>query len=179
MSQSLRPAEVAWDVRVRQLKTRRNNGFAFDDDPAKADAERTARLALDDEDAGKLADAESRWTKLLKFKDNKDEFMRIWSLVALKYLEDLAQIERLHKEVKARIENEQGKPAIGNTETEKLALDALRFELEEKWDDAKGKWDDLKALTRQRDDLRRWHLLAAKCRRDLDHLPRKKAESAD
>jgi hypothetical protein len=149
----------------RQTTNRRKAGRFQPDDGS----EKLAWTALDDEEAGKLDDANKRWQELLPTKKSDDRDQRGYGLLAEKYLKEYRSVDDLSKDLRRKLAEEQalGKKAKGDTEAEQIALDATRGEMEEKYEKAKVHWDDLKKHADGQPDLRRWWLLASKRVREL------------
>ena len=136
--------------------------------PASSEEEKIARLALKDEELGKLADARNHWEDLLKHKDSTDVVLHSWALVARKHVNEFDAVYELYDRLKTKFKNDEGKDGKekGESKVETLALEAIRLE-NEKSGNAGGKWKDLKEKADQ-DNLRRWYLLAAMRCRDLE-----------
>ncbi len=135
---------------------------ATDNDVAQ---EQIFRDALDDEEAGKLADAAKKWTDLSQRKTNTDPDLRTWGLVGERYQQRVKAVQTLYGELRE-------KAGKGDGETEQMALDAVRSELAvDKLKDpddagkhranARNQWEDLKKSTDTTGENRRWHVLAA------------------
>jgi eukaryotic-like serine/threonine-protein kinase len=150
--------------RELQMTNRRNNKLAA------MGEEKAARMALDDEDSGKLDDARGYWKGLLAHEDSPNVDLRSWGLVAKKHLDEIHAVEELQGKLKYRIGKEkEGKGyASSDSDMEKRALEAIRLEDQKKYDDARLKWKDLKDDAGRQDDQRLWYLLAAKCLRDAE-----------
>ena len=86
--------------------------------------------------------------------------------MAEKYIGDLDAVKELEVKLQKKITAEKEKvPAVGDSDPEKDALKALRAESDDK---AREAWEDRKGRTKTQVELRRWWLLAAKCKRDLE-----------
>jgi hypothetical protein len=148
-----------------QMHNRRNRNM----EPDEKEAEPTARLALDAEEVGKLQEAVKHWESLLKLKNSEDQNMRPWSLVAAKHMAELKDVDDLFKELKSKIyiEGQLKRPTVTESPAEKMALEAVRAEVQKDWKIAQLTWEDLKTHARQQDDRRRWLLLASYRLREL------------
>ncbi len=133
------------------------------------DAEKTAFEAVDDENAGKLDDAKKRWQELLKYKSETVKEKRMWALLGAKYLGELKAVDDLGRDVLKKINEERAfdKKHDGDTKEEKLALNAMRDEVNERIAKARTQWRELRDSTKQQPEMRRWFLLAARKVRDL------------
>jgi serine/threonine-protein kinase len=162
------PKMRAWDDQILlkdrelQMINRRNR-----DIKAEGQLEKSARLALEHEDNGKLGDATTLWSSVHD-PENSNLEARSWSLVAKKHLDEILGVDQLYTRLKNKInkEKETRVEAIFDSTVEKQALEALRFEADQKFDDAKVKWKDLKDDAARQEDQRRWYLLATKCLRE-------------
>jgi tRNA A-37 threonylcarbamoyl transferase component Bud32 len=166
--------EIGLDDLDYSMRNRRGRAVAANDK-----AEEYFRLALDREDAGKLGEAAAAWNEILHYKnaDDPDE-EHLWHKLATQKDKDLEAVEGhyqslrgiVRKEMaaakdsgsKAAKPGEQSKSAKGESPEKDLALDALRSEeLTGQGPEAREKWEELKARTRDDTARRRWHLLAA------------------
>src|SRR5438552_6150342 len=93
--------EVDRDLLERQLFNRRNRKL-----PAADDAEQLARQALDEEDLGKLADAETTWKSLQAKRTSKDAEERTWSMVADKFLGELSAVQELYQKLQITVRDD-------------------------------------------------------------------------
>lgn len=156
--------KIDLETTERQTMNRRKNAI-----PPDEGGEKTVREAIDNEEAGKLEEANKRWKEILPLKKSDDKEQRGYGLLAEKYLKEYDAVDSLSKDLRRKLAEEQalGKKAKGDTEAEQIALDATRGEMEEKYEKAKVHWDDLKKYSDDKTDLRRWWLLASKKVREL------------
>jgi len=156
-----------FELLERQMINRRNKSF-------KADGveEILWREALDDEDAGKFAEAAKNWDELAKRKGNTNPETHAWGLIGTRYSADLKTIDADYDKLKVWI----GLNTEPSDEFEKLALQARRLELNrddadpvkapELLKQARDKWDELKQASKSASP-RRWYLLASKRLKEL------------
>jgi tRNA A-37 threonylcarbamoyl transferase component Bud32 len=143
----------------RQMYNRRRNKWK------EEEGEKLARLALDDEDLGRLKEARKHWEELTAYKDKPDDGDRAWGLVALKFL-------RLHDDAK-KLENElllrsRSKQAIEKEpEPEQLVIQALRSEDKQKNGEALEWWEKTKKVVDAESRQRTYYLIAADHVREL------------
>jgi serine/threonine-protein kinase len=163
--------EYADDLLLRRL---RKGLEAADSD------EKRAWLAIEEEDAGKLADARILWGKLLKNKEEKEAEKRAYGLAAEERLRKLDEVDAREKKVVARIQKgEILKEAPKSEEPEELALYALGRELTGS-EGAAAAWEKLhNALKLDLDDpaKRPWYLMATRHWRELKGPPAPKEKS--
>jgi serine/threonine-protein kinase len=148
--------EIARDEQEIQMHKRRGLFKAADA------AEKLARTALEDEEAGKLTEAAKTWKDLVAFK-NKGGGDRIWALVAEKYLRDHQAVDPLYADLQKRVEKEKApdKETKKAPETlEGLALGAVRAMRRKDSKQAQDKWEELRKLTEGDISQRRWFFLA-------------------
>jgi serine/threonine protein kinase len=132
----------------------------------KGDADpKDAWDALDDEKSGRLDDARKRWLNILPLKGSSDRDKHGWGLYAEKALADLAQVNALEAELYARIRREIDfkDKALEKGDADRFALNAMRSEDPRL---ANRSWEDLKRLTENAADQRKYYLLAVKRLRD-------------
>lgn len=132
----------------------------------KGDADpKDAWDALDDEKSGRLDDARKRWLNILPLKGSSDREKHGWGLYAEKALTDLAQVNALEAELYARIRREIDfkDKALEKGDADRFALNAIRSEDPRL---ANRSWEDLKRLTENAADQRKYYLLAVKRLRD-------------
>jgi serine/threonine protein kinase len=141
----------------RQMHNRRRQNFK-----PEGIEEILAREALDDEDAGKFAEAMNKWEELGKRKGNPDPDSHAWGLVGSRYADDLKTIDTDYETLKAWIDTK----ADRTDPFETLALHARRNELAEEKAQAREKWEELKQAAKT-ESPRRWHLLASKRLKEL------------
>jgi tRNA A-37 threonylcarbamoyl transferase component Bud32 len=160
--------QIDIEIRETQMHNRRAGKFAVE-----GEWEQLARNALDDEEKGRLAEARKNWKDLVdKYRKSPFEDQQIWAMVGEKYLADIQQVEPYHKKLINRIRFENKKDAKEETkeetEPEKLALEAVRCEMEKKPELAREKWELLK---KTENIPRLLFVLAAKRERELRLLP--------
>lgn len=157
--------QIDLETTERQTFNRRKSG-RFEPD---AGGEKIAWAAMDDEEAGKLEEANKRWQELVPYKKRDDREVRGFGLLAEKYLKEYKSIDDLGKDLRLKLATEQalGKKAKGETEAEQIALDATRGEIDEKPEKARLHWEDLKKHAEGQADLRKWWLLASKRVREM------------
>jgi eukaryotic-like serine/threonine-protein kinase len=156
-----------FDLLEKQMLNRRNKSFKIE-----SPEEQTFRAALDDEDAGKFAEAATQWDELSKRKNNPDLEKHAWGLLGARYAADLKTIDADYDQLKTWL----GLNTEPSDEFEKLALEARKKELDrDKADPAKApelltqareKWEELKQASKTASP-RRWHLLASKRLKEL------------
>ncbi|MEI7684851.1 MAG: serine/threonine-protein kinase, partial [Planctomycetota bacterium] len=124
----------------------------------KGDADpKDAWDALDDEKSGRLDDARKRWLNILPLKGSSDREKHGWGLYAEKALADLAQVNALEAELYARIRREIDfkDKALEKGDADRFALNAMRSEDPRL---ANRSWEDLKRLTENAADRRKYYL---------------------
>jgi hypothetical protein len=127
-------------------------------------------LAVADEKDGRLDEAAKRWKKLLALKDESDPDQHGWGLLAEKSLKDIDAAYALYRDLVRRVQQEKlpkAKPYESKSETEALALDALRSQAAQEPLKAKRLAEDLARRTADGDEYRAYHLLALKIGRDV------------
>jgi eukaryotic-like serine/threonine-protein kinase len=160
----------AWADRVdrdtleNQMLNRRNAKFA-----AAGDAEKEFRLALDNEELGKLDLAARLWGNLQKLKTEKDTEQHAWGLIGEKYLKDLQAADDEYGRLKTLLRSEEisKKAPAAESKYEEMALGAVRAETAKQWTKARDEWELLGKSTETEPEQRRWHLLAIKQLREL------------
>src|SRR5262249_10767802 len=136
--------QVDCEILERQMLNRRNAKFSAEKGP-----EETFRLALDNEDLGKLDDAAREWDKLARSKTDKEHpDHRTWGLVAEKCMKEVQEVQKTHDRLKTLVRSEKilEKQKKGATEFEEQALAALRLEAAGKETDPRAAWQDLRTL---------------------------------
>ncbi len=162
--------QVDCEIAEKQMIIRRSRGINVASSDEERKAEDKARLALDNEDIGKLDVAAQYWQELLRYKTDKEHpDQRPWGLIAEKYLKGLQDADKLDNTLRDVLQSEKilGKEHKSDDDYEKMALRALRDEHAGEWNDARDSWDLLKNRTADAPELRRWHLLAVKRLREL------------
>jgi serine/threonine-protein kinase len=157
--------QVDSEILERQMLNRRNAKFAPEKGP-----EETFRLALDNEDLGKLDEAGRHWGELVRYKtDREHPEERPWGLIGEKHVKELREVERTRDQLKALLRSEKilGTQEKGASEFEEQALQALRLEAAGNDADARAAWQDLRKLTESRPEQRVLYLLAVKRSFDL------------
>jgi hypothetical protein len=131
--------------------------------------EEIAWAALDDEDAGKLAQAQRGWLDLAKKKTSEDATTRAWGVLGEIYLKKSGEVEELYGKLKEEVYNEPDtkKLLAAADRIKSLALEALIAEKEGKIELARVHWEELKGRTREDADLRPYRVLAAWQYREL------------
>jgi eukaryotic-like serine/threonine-protein kinase len=158
--------QVDCEVAERQMLVRRSRGINVTTSDEERKAEEKARTALDNEDLGKLDTAAEYWQELLRYKTDKERpEQRPWGLIAEKYLKGLAEAKANERYLLGLLQLDKE----GADDYEKTALQALREESAGKWKDARDSWGLLKNRTAEDPELRGWHLLAARKKRELDN----------
>jgi hypothetical protein len=160
----------AWADRVdreileKQMLNRRNAKFA-----AESDAEKDFRLALDNEELGKLDLAGRLWGNLQKLKAEKDPEQRAWGLIGENYLKDLKAVDQHYNRLMVLLRSEEIDQKKPETESafEEMALLAARAEKAGQWAKARDEWELLSKRTEAEPEQRRWHLLAIRQAREL------------
>jgi serine/threonine protein kinase len=155
-----------YDIRaaeVPMLNLRAAKRNAADDDMKKA------WEALDLEDLGRVHDAYKRWDEMAKLKGNVDAEKHAWGLVGEKYRQELQSMDKLYNELRTKIASEKilEKKAEAADDFEQTGLSAVREELSNRSAAAKSQWEDLRKLSDEKTDRRRWFLLATKRLREL------------
>jgi hypothetical protein len=136
---------------------------------ADGEAESTARRAVELEQTGDLAGATERWQALQKYRADYSAEQRSWGLLAEKRLRELDQAARREQQLLNQIDLE-GNFVPGFTPTdgpEKMAAEALRFEVLKKTAEARDLWVEMKTKYDQQGPERIWALLAARKTREL------------
>ena len=136
---------------------------------AEGDAEKDFRLALENEELGKLDLAARLWGNLQKLKADKDPAQHALGLIGEKYLKDLQAVDENYNLLKVKLRSEeidQQKP-VTDSKYEETALLAVRAEKAEQWAKARDEWELLGKSTEAEPAQRRWHLLAIRQARDL------------
>ena len=156
--------QVDCEIRERQMFNRRNLKMRAD-----SEAETDARLALDNEELGKLDIAARLWNNLAKLKDDKDPSERAWGLVGEKYAKDLQEVARTYDGLKVDLQSERilNKKHEPKSASEEQAMRAVREEAAGEWENARDEWELLKNRSKGDPDERRWYLLAIKQLREL------------
>jgi serine/threonine-protein kinase len=153
------------EVEILEHQTKRRYGMQFAPDGA---VETSVFEGIDEEQAGKLADAAQRWRDLIKLKSDPEQ--RPWGLLAERYLGELKAVDELAIKLQAKINQEKTfeKRIEGDTKEESLALEAMRQEEAEDLDKAGALWNELKEHAVRQPELRRWYLMAARKTRDVE-----------
>ncbi len=152
-----------FELLEHQMLNRRSKNFKVVGKDAAE--EQLARDALDDEEAGKLTEAAKAWANLNTRKSEADAELRTWGLVGERYAERLKNVQTLYRELRE-------KTGKGDSEPERLALDAVRSELaaekakvadeaEKLRTRSRTQWEELKKSAEATGENRRWHVLAA------------------
>ena len=149
--------QIDFETLDRQMHNRRNK--------FKADSkeEELARLALDDEDFGKLGDALKLWKTLSAKKGNANPELHAWGLVGERYGQELQKVPERHEAIEKRVKRDLAdkKEIKASDEFEQIAAEAVQAEIAADYAKAARKWDELKKSTEGSADRRPWFLLAA------------------
>jgi hypothetical protein len=138
--------------------------------PHDHEQEKLAWEALDDEDAGNLTRAVRAWKDLANLKDSADAKLKPWGLLGDKYLKEIEAVEKLHQDLRDRVDKEADAKkllAAAADRHEAMALEALVADKEGKTGAALLAWDDLRKKTDGERELRRWYVLAVWRHREL------------
>jgi serine/threonine-protein kinase len=127
-------------------------------------AESAARSAIRQEDAGEFNRAVETWEGLLKYETAPDENgSRVDALVARKRLRDLKAADERLLSVRKKVDlKKAGQDLKGDSESEELAMKALRYELFGDAARAVGRWQALKLKNEGDGGDRTWMLIAAR-----------------
>ncbi len=152
------------DVLEKQMLNRRNAKFTAESEP-----EKDFRLALDNEELGKLELAARLWVNLQKLKADRDAEQHAWGLIGEKYLKDLQAVDQYYNRLKDLLRSEEivNQKAKSESRFEEMALQGVRAEKAEQWAKARDEWELLARSTEAELEQRPWHLLAIRQAREL------------
>ncbi len=157
--------QIDFELLEHQMLNRRRINRKMNSADKDFSEEQLFRETLDDEEAGKLTDAAKKWADLALRIKKSDSELRTWGLVGERYGERVKKVQTLYSDLRE-------KAGKGDSEPERLALDAVRSELvAEKAKDAddadkqrtkaRNQWEELKKTADATGENRRWHVLAA------------------
>lgn len=148
--------------RERQMHNRRKN-FSPEND-----VEKTARLALDEEEAGRITDARDLWKKVASRVNDENLDMHAWGLVGAKNVLQINSILQDLQTLKDKIHADPLDEFKGNEGPQELAVKALRAEIKkENKQQASDAWEQLQKLTENEFSNRPWYLMATYKLREL------------
>jgi serine/threonine-protein kinase len=137
--------------------------------PPDEPAEGTVRMAVRQEEAGEIDDADKSWQELLKSKIEAERRRAyLYGVLAEKRLSRLQGVKDRLKELQRKAEaSRAGKEVKADSEFESLALEAVRLQLFRDFALASRRWKMLRLKSETDPEQRTWFLLAAWQTRDL------------
>jgi serine/threonine-protein kinase len=141
------------------------------DMPLDDKGEAVIKKALDEEEWGNLPGALERLRKLAKQKGDPDPDKHSWGVLAHKYANHLLQLSKQMESLSEKVQYDRRKEFKGQTPEEELAVTAFRAEFAKNATAARESWEELQKVTRDKADLRDWHIYAAfQVRRLIERL---------
>ena len=131
--------------------------------PPEGEAESHARRALTSEEGGDWDGANQHWREAAKLKNDADEDLRVWGLLAERRIQLLATAAALDRQLTHQVtEAQSGQEFTPTSEMEAQAVKAIRLEGFGDLAMARTLWQTLKERFEKDMEQRPWFLLAAK-----------------
>jgi hypothetical protein len=147
----------------------------------KGEAETTAQNAVYSEEAGDLASAAVRWESLLKHKNETDEELRPWGLLAEKRLKELQEVDQREQQLReqaAQARHQAEELAAGDA-NESISVFATRAEMFGDYTLALERWKILRSSSGSETNARVLRMLAARKVPELDQKVPRGADLAE